>query len=261
MQSTVLEAAARRALLEADVGPAGSTESNVVKTLSLQPDASEVNTQTPGAPGESSAQTDTSGKNNAQTGAASKSNAPNAGAQTAGAPETSVPEAGAPEASAPEASAPVKSNSISEQTAPVRTSASRAQIRRLPPLAKRAVLAQQTMQDCCEGKCGMENPQRIVSNIARAAQEVINGARPITQLMRWLTADTYDAIRRRLSVQARSARPARRAVTVTSCHICRINHDTVEGTVVLSDGGRVRAAVVRLEAFRGRWRASYLQTI
>ena len=256
MQSTVLEAAARRALLEADVGPAGSTESNVVKTLSLQPDASEVNTQTPGAPGESSAQTDTSGKNNAQTGAASKSNAPNAGAQTAGAPETSVPEAGAPEASAP-----VKSNSISEQTAPVRTSASRAQIRRLPPLAKRAVLAQQTMQDCCEGKCGMENPQRIVSNIARAAQEVINGARPITQLMRWLTADTYDAIRRRLSVQARSARPARRAVTVTSCHICRINHDTVEGTVVLSDGGRVRAAVVRLEAFRGRWRASYLQTI
>lgn|SRR5690625_2329692 len=144
---------------------------------------------------------------------------------------------------------------------PTRTITSRAQTRRLPTIAKNAVLLAQRKLDCCGGKCGMESPDRIVGNVARAAQEVINGARPLTQLVRWLTSDTYEAIRKRMSVQARSARPARRTVTITSCHVCRVNHDTVEGTVILSDGGRVRAAVVRLEAFRGRWRASYLQTI
>ena len=149
----------------------------------------------------------------------------------------------------------------SEPQSPTRTVTSRLQARRLPSVAKRALLSNQINLDCCEGKCGMEMPDRIVGNVARAAQEVINGARPLTQLMRWLSADTYDALRKRLSIQARSARPARRSVTITSCHVCRVNHDTVEGTVILSDGGRVRAAVVRLEAFRGRWRATYLQTV
>lgn len=137
----------------------------------------------------------------------------------------------------------------------------REEIRRLPAAAKNAALGIRAPQGCCDGKCGMENPERVAGNIVRAAQEIINGARPINMLTRWVTSETFEAVKKRLSIQARSSRPTRRTVTITSSRVCRIDHDTIEGTVILSDGGRIRAAVVRLEAFRGRWRASYLQTL
>lgn|SRR5690625_1660091 len=148
-------------------------------------------------------------------------------------------------------------------TAPTRTRRTlpRAEVRRLPAISRKAVLQPQEPAACCSGQCGLPRPEEVAGTIVRAAQEVINGARPLKMLMRWLSTDSYEALRRRMSVQARSANPTRRTVTITSCHVCRIDHDTVEGTVILSDGGRIRAAVIRLEAFRGRWRATYLQTV
>lgn len=137
----------------------------------------------------------------------------------------------------------------------------RAEMRRLPEVAKRGLRNRRLLDLCCEGRCGMENPERVAGTIARAAQEIINGARPLNMLTRWLTTDAFNALRKRLSVQARSDQPTQRTVTITSSRVCRIDHDTAEGTVILSDGGRIRAAVVRLEAFRGRWRASYVQTL
>lgn len=136
-----------------------------------------------------------------------------------------------------------------------------AQVRRLPTIGKRAFLPSPTLAQCCEGACGMDAPEIVVEKIARAAQEVINGARPLNQLIRWLTADAFEALEKRMSIQRRKLRPTQRTVNITSRRVCRVNHDTVEGTVILSDGGRIRAAVVRLEAFRGRWRATYLQTL
>ncbi|HLS03884.1 MAG TPA: Rv3235 family protein [Actinomycetales bacterium] len=135
-----------------------------------------------------------------------------------------------------------------------------AQVRRLPTLAKRA-LVPSTSAQCCGGACGMDAPEVVAEKIARAAQEVINGARPLKQLTRWLTAEAFEGLEKRLSIQRRKLRPSQRAVNITSRRVCRVNHDTVEAAVVLSDGGRIRAAVVRLEAFRGRWRATYLQTL
>lgn len=164
-----------------------------------------------------------------------------------------------------------RKSTASSQKSPARTPRTlpRAEVRRLPAISRNAVLQKQKSANsqkqknanCCEADCGLARPEEVAGTIVRAAQEVINGARPLKMLMRWLTTDAYEALRRRMSVQARSARPTRRTVTITSCHVCRIDHDTVESTVILSDGGRIRAAVIRLEAFRGRWRATYLQTV
>lgn len=138
---------------------------------------------------------------------------------------------------------------------------SRAEIRRLSPIAKQALARKSPPPKCCDGACGMDDPRHVMAAIVRGAQEVINGARPLNTLVRWLTSEAYADVAKRTSLQARSTRPTHRTVTITSTHVCRIGHDIVEGTVILSDGGRVRAAAIRLEAFRGRWRASYLQTV
>lgn len=135
------------------------------------------------------------------------------------------------------------------------------EVRRLPAIKKGPLLTPPPTIECCDDDCGLADPKEIAGTVVRAAQEVINGARPLKMLTRWLSTDAFDSVRKRVSVQARSASPSRRTVAITSCHVCRIDHDTVEGTVILSDGGRIRAAVIRLEAFRGRWRATYLQTV
>lgn len=140
-------------------------------------------------------------------------------------------------------------------------SARRSEIRRLSPIARRSLTRGAPPKPCCDGACGMADPRAVMAAIVRGAQEVINGARPLNILTRWLTSDAYEALAKRVSIQARSSRPTRRTVTITSSHACRIGHDIAEGTVILSDGGRIRAAVIRLEAHRGRWRASFLQTV
>jgi len=73
--------------------------------------------------------------------------------------------------------------------------------------------------------------------------------------------EVLNAVTRRVAITQRANATSQRTVVITNSRICRIKHDIVEGAVMISDGGRLRAAVIRLEAFRGRWRATYLQTM
>lgn len=90
-----------------------------------------------------------------------------------------------------------------------------------------------------------------------AAVEALRSARPLAQLTRWVTPQVFDAL-------AGAAIPAppggnRARAVVRSLRVCRISPDIAEGSVVVHDGPRVRAAAIRVEAHRGNWRVTVLQ--
>lgn len=106
-----------------------------------------------------------------------------------------------------------------------------------------------------------EDPAQWSGSYVRAAVEALAGTRPAPQLARWSTAELYESLSRRAGLAVRiSGRPAvvRQAV-VRRVRLCRLSDTTVEAAVVVHDGERVRCAAVRVEAYRGRWRATALQ--
>jgi hypothetical protein len=105
-----------------------------------------------------------------------------------------------------------------------------------------------------------EDPAAWCGAIVRAAVEALTGSRPTAQLGRWLTADLYDELARRAGLTMRiKGRPmVRRQAVVRRVHVCRLGALVAEAAVVVHDGERVRAAAVRVEAHRGRWRATAL---
>lgn len=107
----------------------------------------------------------------------------------------------------------------------------------------------------------VEDPASWSGSLVQAVVETLSGSRPAAQLGRWLSADLYESLARRAGLAVRiKGRPSlvRRAV-VRHVHVCRVTPVVAEASVVVHDGLRVRAAAVRLEAHRGRWRATALE--
>jgi hypothetical protein len=105
-----------------------------------------------------------------------------------------------------------------------------------------------------------EDPRAWCGSLVRAAVEVLAGTRPAAQLARWLSADIYDTLARRAGLAMRiKGRPTIvRQTVVRRVHLCALSAVAAEASVVVHDGERVRAAAVRIEAHRGRWRATAL---
>lgn len=103
-------------------------------------------------------------------------------------------------------------------------------------------------------------PTSWAATLVRAAVEVLKGQRPAAQLIRWVDADLWAALDRRarlgVQVDGRPGRPA--PVRVRRVHGCPLNTAVWECSVVIDDGGRVRAVALRLERLRGRWCATAL---
>lgn len=102
----------------------------------------------------------------------------------------------------------------------------------------------------------LDDPARLCGAVVMAAIEALTSSRPLVQLARWVSPDVYEAL-------ARAARPGpavgRRGVVLRRVRVCRISPTVAEGSVVVHDGARVRAAAVRFEVHRGSWRATVLQ--
>jgi len=109
----------------------------------------------------------------------------------------------------------------------------------------------------------LPDPDRLCGAVALAALEAIAGVRPVGQLARWVSPAVLEAVvaslapARRQPASARSV-PARRA-TVRRTLVLRLSSTVAEGSVVLHDGTRFRAAALRLEVHRDRWRVTVLQ--
>ena len=94
--------------------------------------------------------------------------------------------------------------------------------------------------------------------MAQALVEVMSGARPAAQVIRWTTPEVYSVLARRNAVSSRRAIVARRAI-VRRVRICEPVDGVVEACAVVLDNGRVRALAMRLTGVDRRWVISELQ--
>jgi hypothetical protein len=104
----------------------------------------------------------------------------------------------------------------------------------------------------------LPDPGDLARAIVVTAVEVLGGARPVGQLLRWVTPELHERL-----TDARAARgpltgPVRRAAARRAT-VCRVSEEVAEATVVVHDGRTVRAAALRLEVHRRRWRATVLE--
>jgi hypothetical protein len=104
----------------------------------------------------------------------------------------------------------------------------------------------------------LPEPETWVRHIAQALVEVMSGARPAPQVIRWTTPEVYAVVARRSAVSGRRSAVAKRAL-VRRVRICEPADGVVEGCAVVVDNGRVRALAMRLIGVDRRWVVSELQ--
>lgn len=104
------------------------------------------------------------------------------------------------------------------------------------------------------------------AHVGQALVEVMHGARPPAQVLRWTSPEVYTVVARRGALAARRAgHPLRqgegvvRRVRVRAARVCHPRDDVAEASLVLHDGGRLRALAIRLEGRDGRWVVTALQ--
>lgn len=108
----------------------------------------------------------------------------------------------------------------------------------------------------------LPDPAAWAARISVGLYEAAIGARPTTQVMRWLSPEVFDSVVRRSSRGVRRGPATRRPVRLRRVRICRSGNDTagiVEVSVVLDDHRRVRAMAMRLEGLDGRWLVTALE--
>lgn len=108
----------------------------------------------------------------------------------------------------------------------------------------------------------LPDPEPLLSNLARSVIEALSGIREVEQLARWVAPEVFSLLIKRVqhSARARRGRPVSRPmIEVLRCHAQRPRAGVVEAAIVVDIGrARARAVVIRLEEFRGRWRAERL---
>ena len=104
----------------------------------------------------------------------------------------------------------------------------------------------------------LPEPMAWVSHIAQALVEVMSGARPAPQVIRWTSPEVYSVFARRNAASGRRMVVARRAL-VRRVRICEPVDGVVEACAVVVDNGRVRALAMRLIGVDRRWVVSELQ--
>ena len=112
------------------------------------------------------------------------------------------------------------------------------------------------------------DPTALCCAVAHAAIESLRGIRPLTQLARSVSPEIFDALHARAQVRAAARRRTGALPTgqerqlrsrVRRARVVRIAPGVAEATVVVDDVDRVRAAAVRVEEHRGRWRVVVLE--
>lgn len=103
----------------------------------------------------------------------------------------------------------------------------------------------------------LPNPLAWSSNLSRIIFDVLGGRRELASLRRWIDPQLYGRVAARVNAEKTSARSS--PVQVRSARLCKISPEIAEVSIVVEDQGRLRAAALRLEAFRGRWRVTALE--
>lgn len=111
----------------------------------------------------------------------------------------------------------------------------------------------------------LPDPRLAAAHLAQAVVEIAAGTRNPVQLLRWTTPEVYAVLARRALTAQRRAREAgtdvrrRRPAVVRRVIVCEPADGVAECTVVVVDGGRVRAIAMRLIGQDGGWRLGVLR--
>ena len=105
-----------------------------------------------------------------------------------------------------------------------------------------------------------------VGRFAQAAVEIVGGDRPVTQLLRWTSAEVYAELERRALLVARAGhhQPGQGRVQPVRPKVVGVRSFFVTPTVVETSirvryGARSRAVAARFEARQGRWICTALE--
>lgn len=112
----------------------------------------------------------------------------------------------------------------------------------------------------------LPDPRPLLENLTRSVIEVIAGARDLTQLARWITADVHTVLVKRviLAERARRVRGAPGSIPVISIGSVTMSEPrdgVVESVVMVHGRARSRAVAIRLEGLDGRWRATSVSVL
>ena len=105
----------------------------------------------------------------------------------------------------------------------------------------------------------LPEPEAWVRHIAQALVEVMSGARPAPQVMRWTTPEVFAVVARRSATSGRRRVVVARRALVRKVRICEPADGVVEACAVVVDNGRVRALAMRLTGVDRRWVVTELQ--
>lgn len=111
----------------------------------------------------------------------------------------------------------------------------------------------------------LADPTALCCAVAHAATEALRGIRPLNQLARSVSPEVFDQLHARAQVRAaarnrRGAPPTPQSRSrVRRARTIRISPTVAEASVVIDDVDRVRAAALRVEEHRGRWRVVVLE--
>lgn len=106
----------------------------------------------------------------------------------------------------------------------------------------------------------MQDPRYLCTAIGKAVVEVLAGARPMPQLMRWLSVDIYDAVdRRRQYARVELQNSGRLGARVLGTRIQQVAAHAFEASLTVDDRSRVRAVALRLERKNTGWRVVNLE--
>lgn len=115
-------------------------------------------------------------------------------------------------------------------------------------------------------RADLPDPRPLLQNLTQSVIEVIAGARDITQLARWITADVHTVLLKRaiLAERARRVRGVPGSVPLISIGTVTVSEPRdgiVESVVMVHGRARSRAVAIRLEGLDGRWRATSVSVL
>jgi Family of unknown function (DUF6459) len=112
------------------------------------------------------------------------------------------------------------------------------------------------------GEPSLSEPQQFAGRLVQALVEVVAGARPASQLVRWTSERVYAQINQRVRQLAQAGAPGTRGIIagqLRSLHITAPLEGVAEVCAVVQRGPRAAAVAVRLEAVEGRWKCTAVQ--
>jgi uncharacterized protein DUF6459 len=108
-------------------------------------------------------------------------------------------------------------------------------------------------------RVALPEPRQWAGRFVQAVVEVLAGDRPLSQLVRWTTAEVYDEVSARVVPSGPPGAPTPARALVRSVHVTEPSDGVAEVAASVRRGRRCTAVALRLEGMDGRWQCTALE--